>query len=60
EQWRKLYIMFGVVYFFGGVIYLLYGSAVPRKWAKFQAVNNDTKPEKKIEDEMAMSMNGKA
>ncbi|CAF4158467.1 unnamed protein product, partial [Rotaria sp. Silwood2] len=42
EQWRKLYIMFGVVYFFGGVIYLLYGSAVPRKWAKFQAVNNDT------------------
>jgi len=36
EQWRTLYILFGIVYFVGGVIYAIYGSAEPRKWAKFQ------------------------
>ncbi|CAF1138238.1 unnamed protein product [Rotaria sordida] len=59
EQWRKLYIMFGIIYFFGGLVYIFYGSAVPRKWATFQAVNNDTKPEKKTNDEAAMSTNVK-
>ncbi|CAF0725659.1 unnamed protein product [Rotaria sp. Silwood1] len=59
EQWRKLYIIFGIVYFFGGLVYVLYGSAVPRKWAKFQTVNNDAKLEKKTNDEIAMPMDEK-
>ncbi|CAF5223750.1 unnamed protein product, partial [Rotaria magnacalcarata] len=52
EQWRKLYVMFGIVYLIGGVVYIVYGSAVPRKWAKFQAVNNDAKLEEntKVEE----------
>ncbi|CAF0973342.1 unnamed protein product [Adineta steineri] len=59
EQWRKLYIMFGIVYVIGGVVYLLFGSAIPRKWAKFQAVDNSAKQEEKLHDEEAMPMNEK-
>ncbi|CAM4934652.1 unnamed protein product [Rotaria socialis] len=53
EQWRKLYVMFGIVYLIGGVVYIVYGSAVPRKWAKFQAVNNDAKLEENTKVEEA-------
>lgn len=55
EQWRKLYIMFGIVYFIGGLIFLLFGDAVPRKWAKFQAAN--ATKEKQLDDEEAVPMN---
>ncbi|CAF2871474.1 unnamed protein product [Rotaria sp. Silwood2] len=57
EQWRILYIMFGIVYFIGGVVFLIYGSAVPRKWATFQAVSNNTKQEQKLNNEEAIPMN---
>ncbi len=59
EQWRSLYIMFAIVYFIGGVVYVLFGSAVPRKWAKFQPVDNSAKQEEKLNDEEAMPMNEK-
>jgi len=55
EQWRKLFVMFGIVYFIGGLVFLLFGSAIPRKWAKFQTVNN--KQEKKLNDEEIVPMN---
>ncbi len=55
EQWRKLFVMFGIVYFIGGLVFLLFGSAVPRKWAKFQVVNNDE--EKKLNDDEIVPMN---
>lgn len=58
EQWRKLYIMFGIVYFIGGLVFLLFGTAVPRKWAKFQSAN-DKAQEQKLNDEEAMPMNEK-
>ena len=58
EQWRKLYIMFGIVYFVGGLVFLLFGTAVPRKWAKFQSANANT-TEKKINDEETVPMNEK-
>ncbi|CAF0802847.1 unnamed protein product [Rotaria sp. Silwood1] len=57
EQWRKLYIMFGIVYFIGGLVYVIYGSAIPRKWATFQAVNNSAKQEQKLDAEEAIPMN---
>jgi len=59
EQWRKLYIMFGIVYFIGGVVYLIFGTAVPRKWAKLQTVDNSAKQEAKLNDEELMPMNEK-
>ena len=55
EQWRTLYIIFGIVYFIGGVIYAIYGSAEPRKWAKFQAAN--AVPEEKVDPEETVPMN---
>lgn len=39
EDWRKLFIMFAVAHFTGGLVFLLYGSAVPRKWAKLKPQN---------------------
>ncbi|UJR23142.1 hypothetical protein I4U23_026161 [Adineta vaga] len=54
EQWRKLYIMFGIVYLFGGLVFLLFGSGVPRKWAKFQTINSEK--EKKLNDEEIVPM----
>jgi hypothetical protein len=51
EDWRKLFVLFTIVYTFGGVIYLIFGSAIPRKWATF-------KPEtsKQIEEIKAITM----
>ena len=51
EQWRKLFVMFGVVYFLGGLVFLIFGSAKPRKWAEFQAVNSKIPKEKSIGEE---------
>ncbi|CAF0979024.1 unnamed protein product [Didymodactylos carnosus] len=39
HNWRYLFILFGAVYFIGGLVYLLFGTALPRKWATFDAVN---------------------
>jgi len=36
-DWRKLFVLFSIVYTIGGTIYLFYGSAVPRKWATFKS-----------------------
>lgn len=36
EDWRILFILFAITYTIGGVIFLIYGSAVPRKWATFK------------------------
>jgi len=35
-DWRKLFILFSIIYTVGGTVYLFYGSAVPRKWARFE------------------------
>ncbi|CAF1103949.1 unnamed protein product [Rotaria sp. Silwood1] len=55
EQWRYLFIMFGIVYFIGGLVFLLFGSGVPRKWAQFQP--NTAKEEVKLNDEEMVPMN---
>ncbi len=59
DQWRKLYIMFGIVYLIGGVVFVLFGTTIPRKWAKFQAVNNTVIQEEKLNDDETMPMNEK-
>lgn len=56
EQWRKLFFMFGIVYFLGGLVFLIFGSARPRKWAEFQTVNSQI-PAKKPIDEETVPMN---
>jgi len=55
EQWRKLFVMFGIVYFIGGIVFLFFGSAVPRKWAKFQVVKAEK--EQKLNEEEIIPMN---
>jgi len=55
EQWRKLFVMFGIVYFIGGIAFLLFGTAVPRKWAKFQSA--ETAKQDKLNDEETVPMN---
>ena len=37
EYWRILFILFAIIYIIGGIIFLLFGSAVPRKWAMFNS-----------------------
>ena len=55
EQWRSLFVIFGVVYFIGGLVFLFFGTAVPRKWAKFQT--DKTTQEKKFNGEEIIPMN---
>jgi MFS family permease len=52
EDWRKLFILFSIVYFIGGIVYLLYGSAEPRSWATFKAHDEQQNNDKKREEEM--------
>ncbi|CAF1272103.1 unnamed protein product [Adineta ricciae] len=33
EDWRKLYILFGIIYLIGGLAFLLWASATPERWA---------------------------
>lgn len=52
--------MFGIVYFFSGLVYVIYGSAEPRKWATFQAAETASKQqEEKINDEELVPMREK-
>ncbi len=37
HDWRRLFLVFSVVYTIGGIIFILWGSAVPEKWATFKA-----------------------
>ncbi|CAF1602104.1 unnamed protein product [Didymodactylos carnosus] len=37
SNWRPLFILFSIVYFLAGVVYLPWGSALPEKWAEFPA-----------------------
>ena len=48
--------MFGVVYFIGGLVFLLFGSGVPRKWATFQK-DNKQQVEEKLNDDEVLPMN---
>ena len=50
EDWRKLFILFSIVYTIGGVVYLIYGSAVPRKWATLK-----TEQSKQNEEDQALT-----
>ena len=47
QYWRILFITFATTYTIGGVVFLLYGSAVPRKWALFKL--DPTKSNEEIE-----------
>ncbi|CAF1534185.1 unnamed protein product, partial [Adineta ricciae] len=58
-QWRILYIIFGSVYVIGGIVYLLFGSAIPRKWAKMQAASTTAKQEEAFSEEETVPMNEK-
>jgi MFS family permease len=35
HDWRKLFILFFIVYLIGAIIYIVLGSAVPEEWATF-------------------------
>ena len=37
EDWRKLFMLFSVIYVIGGISFQLLGSAKPRSWATFKA-----------------------
>ena len=37
HDWRKMFIVFAITYFIGGLVFLVYGSGVPRTWATFQS-----------------------
>ena len=37
EDWRKLYILFGIVYLVGGLAFILWASATPEKWATLES-----------------------
>lgn len=51
EQWRKLFVMFGIVYFLGGLVFLIFGSARPRKWAEFPTAGSKVQAKKSIDEE---------
>jgi MFS family permease len=51
EDWRKLFILFGIIYLIGGLVFSLIGSAVPRKWATFQALEALQNKDKLAEEE---------
>ena len=59
-QWRILYIMFGIAYVLGGLVFLLFATAVPRKWARVPAANVSAAQEEPLDAEEAMPMNAKA
>lgn len=51
EDWRKLFILFSIIYFIGGIVYVIFGSAKPRKWAMPQNQVEKTMSDKTREEE---------
>jgi hypothetical protein len=49
EDWQKVFIMFAIMYTIGGAIYLIFGSAVPRKWATFKYEPSTQNEEDEVE-----------
>lgn len=41
HDWRMLFIVFFFVNLFGGIIFVILGSAVPEKWATLQALDQE-------------------
>lgn len=52
SDWRKLFILFSVVYVIGGVIFLAWGSATPRSWAKHKEQQEPTDTTTTVGEEM--------
>lgn len=50
EDWRKMFIFFSIAYIIGGSVYILYGSAIPRKWATLK-----TEKSKQNEEDQALT-----
>lgn len=48
SDWRKLFIPFLIFHFIGGIVFLLYGSAKPLKWATFSHSNESNDHDKDI------------
>ena len=51
QDWRKLFILFAVIYFIGGLIYVFLGSAKPLDWALPENQPKPTLDEKAHEEE---------
>jgi hypothetical protein len=58
EYWGKLFILFSIMYTIGGIVYLIYGSAVPRKWATFKSETVTQIEEIKVIERLARETNG--
>jgi len=56
EDWRKLFILFSIIYFIGGIVYVLFGSAEPRKWATFKAAQGKNGVNDQIPEEESVLM----
>ncbi|CAF3970941.1 unnamed protein product [Adineta steineri] len=54
HDWRKLFILFFIVYLVGGIIFLIFGSALPEPWGTFKAQQQvqEEQEAKQSEEEM--------
>jgi hypothetical protein len=51
EDWRKLFVLFSVMYFIGGLAFVFFGSAKPQSWATLKGREEQQKNDANIEDE---------
>ena len=56
SDWRRLFMIFAVIYFIGGVAFLVLGSGEPRKWATFEAQEKRQNEGGKKKEEEAVLM----
>jgi len=56
QDWRKLFILFSIIYFIGGIVYIILGSAKPRKWAILKGQEKKATNEKTQDAEEAVPM----
>jgi MFS family permease len=42
EDWRKIFILFAIIHTIGGIVFVLFGSAVPRKWAMLNSEKDES------------------
>ncbi|CAF1044857.1 unnamed protein product [Rotaria sp. Silwood1] len=56
SDWQYMFIIFIIVYTIGGVVYLMFGSAIPRKWATdiFEEHNSNIENEPPIDPSLTM------
>lgn len=56
HDWRKLFPLFFIAYLIGGIVYVLWASAIPERWATLQSLEQNRQEAHSKEETVPMEV----